>query len=283
MFKFTIKKDIHTEPRRLSISSKLPKLEKITVAPGNKTYHVQDGVLFKNKETLTLYPAGKQDASYMIPKDITEIKDYAFAWAKNLKQVTIPSGIKGMRDTFHHSGLKEVTLPGGVEDCIGAFKGCANLERAVIPKLPNCLVISETFEGCSNLKTVSMQELPKGFTGNNFSGCGSLEKIQLPQDVKGVIQKGNVLFDSSLETLLIYPAGKKDKSYKLPDGVKKIHDSAFAGAQHLSEVILDKELREIGEMAFLEAQIDKIHFNDGLQRIESDVFGRTNITEAILP
>ena len=80
------------------ISSKLPKLEKITVAPGNKTYHVQDGVLFKKKETLTLYPAGKKDVSYTIPKGITEIENLAFAWAKNLKKVAIPSEIKQLNE-----------------------------------------------------------------------------------------------------------------------------------------------------------------------------------------
>ena len=265
------------------ISNMLPRLEKITVAPGNKTYHVQDGVLFKKKETLTLYPAGKKDASYTIPKGITEIENFAFAWAKNLEKVAIPSGIKNLDETFQYSGLREIVLPEGLESTLSTFKGCANLEKAVIPVLPDNCTIVRTFEYCNNLKTVSMQNMPKGFAGDNFSGCSSLEKIQLPQDVKGVIQKDNVLFNSDMETLLLYPAGKKDKSYKLPDGVRKIHKSAFAGAQHLSEVILNKELREIGEMAFSEAKIKKIAFNDGLQRIGYSAFGDSDIMEAVLP
>ena len=265
------------------ISEKLPKLEKITVDPGNKTYHVQDGVLFKGKETLTLYPAGKKDASFAIPKGITEIDRLAFAWARNLKHVEIPGGIKRLEETFQHSGLKEVTLPEGLEYSLSAFQDCTNLERAVIPTLPDAVNIARTFKDCPILKTVQMESLPKGFYGDNFAGCRSLEKIQLPRNAKGIAQKNDVIFDSNMETLLIYPAGKRDRNYRLPDGIRKIQESAFAGAQHLSEVILDTELREIGGFAFQEAKINKIHFNNGLKKIEYNAFYNSCLTEGVLP
>ncbi len=265
------------------ISDKLPRLEKITVASGNKTYHVQDGILFKGKETLTLYPAGKKNTSYAIPEGITEIADSAFAWAKNLKQVAIPSDIKELIDTFRHSGLTEVVLPEELVNCNSAFQNCADLKKVVIPALPNIIVMSRTFKDCTSLETVQMKRLPNCFNGENFMGCGSLEKIQLPQNIKGLTQKDNVIFDSSMETLLLYPAGKKDKHYNLPGGVKKIHDGAFAGAQHLTEVTLNKELQNIEGMAFSNANIEKIHFNAGLQKIGTLSFWNCNIKKAVLP
>lgn len=278
-------REIHLGKRvaDFGISDQLPKLEKITVASGNKTYHAQDGVLFKGKETLTLYPAGKKDASFAIPKGITEIDRLAFAWARNLKHVEIPGGIKRLEETFQHSGLKEVTLPEGLEYSIAAFQDCTNLERAVVPTLPNSITIAYAFKDCPILKTVQMEDLPKGFHGDNFAGCRNLEKIQLSQNANRISQKDNVIFDSSMKTLLIYPAGKKDQHYRMPDGVRKIQKSAFAGAQNLSEITLNKELIEIGESAFQEAKINQIHFNDGLQKIEDSSFYNSNLTEAVLP
>lgn len=278
-------REIHLGKRvaDFGISDKLPKLEKITVASGNKTYHAQDGVLFKGKETLTLYPAGKKDASYAIPKSVTQIERLAFAWAKNLKRVEIPKEIKALEETFQHSGLREVALPAGLENSYAAFQDCAALEKAVIPSLPNSIYISRAFRNCPSLKTVQMEDLPKGFYGDNFAGCRSLEKIHLSRNAKEILQKDDVLFDSSMETLLLYPAGKKDQHYRLPEGVRRIQENAFAGAQHISEVTLNKELREIGENAFQEAKINQIHFNDGLQKIEHSSFYKSNLAEAILP
>ena len=272
-------------------SKNLPNLETITVTPGNQTFYVEDGVLYskeneKNDESsnaVICYPAKKKGSSYRIPEGIADIAGGAFAWAKSLEQVHLPKGIRLIGNcAFSHSGLKEVVLPEGIQNISSAFADCSHLEKVTIPKISGDGHMGYAFKNCLRLKMVMMQNLPQYFACA-FSGCSSLEELQLPENLKGIVQKEGVLFDSNLHTLLFYPAGKKDKSYQIPDGVERISDSAFAGTQHLSEVIINRELQIIEENAFMDAKIENIHLNDGLKKICWSAFEGSDILELRLP
>ena len=64
-------------------------LPSITVEEHNRVYSVQDGVLFnKEKTTLLCYPAGKINAMYTVPNNVTNIGAYAFYSCNNLLTIT---------------------------------------------------------------------------------------------------------------------------------------------------------------------------------------------------
>jgi len=94
-------------------------LENIKVDNGNTIYRSVDGVLFYSevydvlfKTTLHTYPAGKQSASYSIPKSVTSIGCNAFYGCTGLKSVTIPINVNSieMDAFFGCSGLTSVIL-----------------------------------------------------------------------------------------------------------------------------------------------------------------------------
>ena len=63
-------------------------LESITVGEANPLYSSEDGVLFnKAKSTLLLYPAGKRDTIYVLPRSVTRIGESAFAAAYSLVEL----------------------------------------------------------------------------------------------------------------------------------------------------------------------------------------------------
>ena len=63
-------------------------LESVTVGDANPLYSSEDGVLFnKAKSTLLLYPAGKRDEVYVLPKSVTRIGEGAFASARYLVEM----------------------------------------------------------------------------------------------------------------------------------------------------------------------------------------------------
>lgn len=63
-------------------------LESVTVGDANPLYSSEDGVLFnKAKSTLLLYPAGKRDEVYVLPKSVTRIGEGAFASAPRLVEL----------------------------------------------------------------------------------------------------------------------------------------------------------------------------------------------------
>lgn len=63
-------------------------LESVTVGDANPLYSSEDGVLFnKAKSTLLLYPAGKRDTIYVLPRSVTRIGESAFAAAYSLVEL----------------------------------------------------------------------------------------------------------------------------------------------------------------------------------------------------
>jgi len=69
-------------------------LPSIEVDEGNDLYTSVDGVLFsKDKSTLVQYPAGKQDAGYIIPESVTTLMEGSFESCNTLVSVTIPNTV----------------------------------------------------------------------------------------------------------------------------------------------------------------------------------------------
>ncbi len=78
-------------------AQKLPALKKITVDEGNGTLFVQEGVLYAiTAETnrLLLYPAAAEAKSFIIPENVGEIAQGAFADASELKVIVIGKDVK---------------------------------------------------------------------------------------------------------------------------------------------------------------------------------------------
>ena len=63
---------------------------------------------------------------------------------------------------------------------------------------------------------------------------------------------GGVLYSKDGKKLIAYPAGKKNSSYRVPEGVEKIADGAFMGAVHLNKIVLPDSLRYVGHKVFMD-------------------------------
>lgn len=92
-----------------------PKLEKITVAKGNKYLSSVDGILFNKKQTvLYRYPSAKKGKTYNVPKKITKILGAAFEGSKYLTAVNFDKNAKTYVGDFaflNCKSLKTMTIP----------------------------------------------------------------------------------------------------------------------------------------------------------------------------
>jgi hypothetical protein len=59
-----------------------------------------------------------------------------------------------------------------------------------------------------------------------------------------------VLFDKQIKTLIVYPAGKSDSSYTIPNSVTAIGNTAFYGCTSLTSVTIPNSVTSIGDEAF---------------------------------
>ncbi|MEG1835099.1 MAG: leucine-rich repeat domain-containing protein, partial [Oscillospiraceae bacterium] len=110
-------------------------LTAINVSEDNTKYSSVDGILYRDKTTLLIYPQGKS-GEVTVPTGVTSIgtsafEGYsAFEGCTGLKGVTIPNSVTSIGDSAFNgcTGLTSVTIPNSVTS-IGdsAFRGCTGL------------------------------------------------------------------------------------------------------------------------------------------------------------
>ena len=116
--------------------------------------------------------------------------------------------------------------------------------------------------------------IPNSFSGNIldiFAGCIALEEVEVENNTSYKSING-ILFTSDEKTLVFYPFAKEGPTYKVPNKVTKIGDSAFKNNTSLDRVILPEALKEIGVAAFSYSAILDCYIPDGIKIINVDTF-----------
>ena len=109
----------------------------------------------------------------------------------------------------------------------GAFSGCkqitsidfsnSSLTAVSTQTFANCYMLQKAdFSGCSSLNTLSKDA---------FQDCSSLKEIVI--DNGFYKSQDGVLYTADMRSLMLYPAGKEDVSFAIPNGVEIIQSSAI--------------------------------------------------------
>ena len=228
-------------------------IEKVSVKSGNKTYRSIDGVVFEKKSSglcLAVYPAGKKDAEYKVPKGVVSVGKFVFYKNKYLEEITFPKSLSlvGCESFSECDMLKKIHFSKGkglkkIEE--KAFYGCDSLEEIVIPE--DVELQKNSFSFCESLKKVILPDTMETIGNSVFSGCDSLTKVHLPKKLKK-IGFGVFTYCDSLSEI------------KFPDSLETIGGCAFEYCG-LKKVKVPEKVTKIGEYAF---------YNDSLRRITVD-------------
>ncbi len=105
-------------------------LKEINVNDENERYYSVDGVLYdKERNGVKLYPAQKEDKSYVTPEGLTTVFGYAFAENAYLEEITVSEGVTFCGNTDYIKNLKVINLPESLEYISNeSFRNCENLE-----------------------------------------------------------------------------------------------------------------------------------------------------------
>lgn len=164
-------------------------LKEIKISLLNLSYSSKDGVLYDRLKTkLLLYPAGKTDASFTVPRTVEKIENRAFRNCSNLKTVVL-----GEKTTEIGSGafqnctsLTDVSLINGIKRIAdSAFSGCSSLNGMVLPQ--GLVEIGElAFSDCKSLESITIPEGVTDICKYAFSGCTALNSIMLPSTLTSI-------------------------------------------------------------------------------------------------
>lgn len=180
-------------------------MKEFTVDAKNKTYSSENGVLYYNDDydnILLYYPAQKSDSSFVIPNSVLSVGEYAFAENKNLKSVILGTGVRQ----------------------IGSY----------------------AFANCG-LTSVSLGKSITEIDFAPFYNCKSLTEIVVDPNNPLYSSENGVLYHNGINearktTLSVYPAGKKDTAFTVPDSVKNIEPLAFYGNGYLMALTIGKNV-----------------------------------------
>ena len=248
--------------------------------------------------------------SVTIPDSVTSISQFAFVNCENLTDVTIPDSVMGIDDWAFCgcTSLKSITIPNSVTEIgDGAFNGCTSLKSITIPDrvtsigdnaFSDCtsltgITIPEsvtsiggwTFEGCTSLKSITIPGSVTEIGGRVFYGCTSLTAINVATKNQNYVSVNGVLYDKDKTIIICYPAGKKDKNYKILDGVTSIDNSAFSGCTSLASVTIPDSVTKIGNSAFYGCtSLTGITIPNSVKSIGFEAFnGCTSLTSITIP
>lgn len=202
-----------------------------TVAEDNDYYCASNGVLYDaDKISIQLYPAGSSATSFEIPGSVGEIDEYAFAYAKNLKNISLPEGLTNVsKYAFEHAGLEQFT------------------------SLASNLSIGESaFSDCVELQTVDFKGAIGGIGSYAFKNNKKLSVVQFTGSA--MPEFGQYVFT---------PKAVKLKVYVEKNLIDKFKDAFTSKKVALGTMyeIFDITTSGIAKQSVYESNIDKVHFD----------------------
>ena len=251
-------------------------LTAINVASENRNYVSVNGVLHnKDKTAIICYPAGKKDKNYKILDGVTSIDRLAFSGCTNVSSITIPVSVTSI-GKYAFSGclsLKSITMPNSVTE-IGsyAFRDCSSLTSITIPD-GVASIGNWAFKDCTSLASVTIPSSVAEIGGYVFENCISLTEIKVASTNSNFTSADGILYDKDKTTIKCYPAGKKNESYTINDGVVHIGFEAFEYCINLKSVIIPSSVKSIEAYAFIGcANLRSVTIPDSVTQIGREAF-----------
>ena len=216
----------------------------------------------------------------VIQNGVTSIGKMAFKGFSKVTKVTIPNSLTTIGEAafFECSALSDIIFSTGSKLTTvdtAAFYGCKSLSSLTLPDTVKTLR-DYFLEGTSVISfTVPLNTSEVGRT--SFIGS-VVEEINVKQGNQYFKSVNGVLFNKSGTELLTYPYNKKDTSYAVPEGTKKICESAFNSADALTAVDLGS-VTAIEEGAFAYSGVKSITLPDTVTSLGMMVFARCDSLE----
>ncbi len=199
----------------------------------------------------------------VISPGITSIGSMVFAACGTVKTVTIPEGVTSIGDrAFCYSDyLEQVSLPDSLTS-IGA----------------------NTFEFCISLKEITLPKNVSKIGEKAFSNCFALSAINVSDENAAFCQQNGVLFSKDKTTLIVYPAGKADAQYIIPDGTVTVGRKAFAYHSYIESLVFPDSVQKIDDFGIYFCQrLKDVQLGRGLKTIGQKAMYGCGLTEITIP
>ena len=229
-------------------------LKEIIVDSSNTSYTAADGVLFtKDKKELITYPTAKTETSYQVPTGIVKLDDYAF-YSSKVQSIILPSSLTTIGEAcFYGSSISSLTIPDSVTSIeTAAFSECKSLNTITIGT--GITKLNDYVFQNSSISSINLAASITDISSLAFFGCTKLNNINVNSANTVYSTQSGVLFSKDGTKLILYPIGKTDTAYTIPNSVTKLGENAFLDAP-IQTVTIPASVTEIGEACFARSHL----------------------------
>lgn len=238
-----------------------------------------DGYKVVAIDELYYYENTDKIKSFTIPEGVSEIKDYIFKCYDNLENIFVNAqnedycDIDGVLFSLNYETKAPYSLiiypraksnttyqiPEGINNLeFAAFYKCSNLINLNVPK--------------------SIESFPVvGWWNEKCWEYSNIENINVSSENETYSSVDGVLFNKDKTKLILYPAGKRQANYSIPETVNEISEGAFYTANNLKSIEIPDSVVSISEEAFDYAEnLSDIKISDSVSVIGDDAFDNTS-------
>ncbi len=174
-----------------------------------------------------LFKGGTRITSVSLPSTIKTIKNYCFYGCTSLASVNIPASVTSIGTS--------------------AFENCTSLATVTLPDSLQYIMML-AFKNTA-LTTVDIPDSVYTIYSGAFANCNSLTSINVSATDNRRSSENGVVFNKNKTSLEIYPAGKTDETYYVPNSVTTINTDCY-GSANLKHVYIPKNTANIANGAF---------------------------------
>ena len=144
---------------------------------------------------------------------------------------------------------------------------------------------SYAFYGCDNLTNITISNSVTSIGEGVFSGCKSLKSINVDANSVKYCSKNGILYNIDETEIVIFPQGKTDTNFTIPDSVTSLGDEAFSGCSNLKSITIPDSVTSWGNDVFSGcSNLTSITIPDSFTSLGDGVFsGCGNLTSITIP
>ena len=209
----------------------------------------ENGLLYLGNWVLAAKP---ETGAAALRQGTRGIAEYAFYGCADLADVTLPDsvtyvGSRAFLDTAYEQ--TEANWEDGLL-YLGDWLLQAKQEITAARLRRGTRAIADgAFAGCEALERVTLPNGVARIGRTAFIDCPALSAIHVVKSNANYSSLDGVLFNKDQTELIVFPAGKPDVYYAIPDGVTSIHELAFFNCTGLSSLTVPASVTRIGELA----------------------------------
>lgn len=169
------------------------------------------------------------------------------------------------------NGITYSTNPKSKEPDVYAECSESTVSDVIIPESINGLPVTDVdMEDNETVQTLTIPATVKYLTINK---CPNMTECNVDDDNERFCSVEGVIYDKDFKILFYYPTGRKNKTFKVPDGIEQIGSTSeldyntfpFAACKNLENIIFPESLKRIDECAFAECNFEYIEFSGSIQ------------------